>query len=201
MLFNLSFEPDINHYIPSKEDCFRLWDKYQMLDNIREHSIMVAKVALFLYEQAKDMNYDVSREYVLAAALLHDIAKTYTIKYGGDHSSLGAAFIREETGNPYLAQAIISHVFWGWKEGELAVNNKPWRLPLMVSHADKRICHCQVVSVDKRFEDLMKRYGTDPVRIEIISADHKQSKKHEKALLDHGFNLNVNHEILDQIIL
>ncbi len=199
MLFNLSFDPKPEYKIPSKEECFALWDKYEMLSNIREHSLMVTKVALFLFEQVKDKGYDLDRNYVVAAALLHDIGKTYTIKHGGDHTSLGAALIRDEFGNPYLSHAILFHALWPWNDGEMAVWNKPWRLPLIISHADKRICHCQVVDVDTRFDDLQKRYGSDDVRREIIHKDRVQSNAHAKALLDYGFDIDVTLEKLDKI--
>ncbi len=201
MLFDLSFEPKHEYFVPSKEDCFALWDKYEMLENIREHSLMVAKVALFLYEQANNLGYNINKNYVLASALLHDIAKTYTIKHGGDHTVLGGAFIRDETENPYLSHAIISHALWPWNEGEMAVWNKPWRLPLLISHADKRICHCQVVDIDTRFDDLQARYGTDEHRRAIIHRDRLQSRAHAKALQAHGFNIDVSAEILEKIVI
>ncbi len=34
--------------IPSPEECFRRMQQYAMLDNIKDHSIMVARIAEFL---------------------------------------------------------------------------------------------------------------------------------------------------------
>ena len=181
MLYAISLEPDHSWSLPKAAKCYELWDKYEMLENIRVHSTMVAKTALYIARDVLEKRYEISEDYVIAAALLHDIAKTYTIKHGGDHAQLGAAFVRAETGNPYLAHAVASHVLWPWSEGKLSVEHKPWRLPLLISYADKRVCHDKIVSLDERFGDLMQRYGKTERSRKYIQENYEQSIDLEKS--------------------
>lgn len=192
MLYSISLSPDPTWFVPTKTECYALWDKYEMLDNIREHSLMVAKTALYIARNAIMQKYDVSEDYIIAAALLHDIAKTYTIKHGGDHACLGAAFVRAETGNPYLAQAVLCHVSWPWLEGDLAIEHAPWRLPLVIAYADKRVCHDGIVSVDKRFHDLLERYGTTELKRKYIQENYEQSIELENSFKKHNMKVDFN---------
>ena len=89
-----------------------------------------------------------------AAALLHDLAKTYTIRHGGNHTQLGAAWVVQETGSPLIAQGVLFHAFWPWE-----LDIEAWPLPLLVQYADKLVRHDQVVDLKARFTDLMERYG------------------------------------------
>lgn len=114
----------------------------------------------------------------------HDIAKTWTILHGGAHDQLGAAIVREETGNPLLAQAVLYHVQWPWEEGPLAPENEPLRLPLLVAYADKRVRHDRLVSLEERFDDLLNRYGDNEEHRASIRLNRKRSLLHEAALLD-----------------
>lgn len=83
--------------IPDEGECFRLWDEYEMMEHIKGHSIMVAKVALEISLRLKQKGYLVDEKLVYATGLLHDIAKTYTIKNGGYHSQLGAVWMLDRT--------------------------------------------------------------------------------------------------------
>lgn len=140
--------------VPDDEECFRLWDKYDMLDNIRAHSLMVAQVATAVAKYGVARGIDVDVATVRASALLHDIAKTYTIKHGGNHSQLGASWVLEETGNPVIASGVAYHVFWPFE-----LDMTKYFTPLAVLYADKRVRHDSMVSIEDRFADLLERYG------------------------------------------
>ncbi len=183
MLPQLDFAPDPLRPIPGESDCVRLWDKYGMLPNIRAHSRVVADVALDLARRARALGLDPGSDAELrAACLLHDIAKTYTIRHGGGHAQLGAAWTLEETSNPFLAQAVLFHVVWPWDDGPLAPWHHPLRLPFLVSYADKRSRHNQVVGLEERFADLLDRYGHTEWQRASITANLKQARRHEAAL-------------------
>ena len=82
----LVFPPDPSlPPVPDEAACVRLWDKYGMLPNIRAHSRTVARVALDVAERAVALGHTVDVPALRAAALLHDLAKTYTILHGGAH--------------------------------------------------------------------------------------------------------------------
>ena len=168
--------------VPDETACARLWDKYGMLPNIRAHSRAVARVALDVAERAVALGHTVDVPALRAAALLHDLAKTYTILHGGAHAQLGAAWVREETGRPDLAQAVLFHVSWPWSEGPLGLETDPLRLPLLVSYADKRARHDEVVGLEERFEDLLDRYGDTEEHRTLIVANREQALTYERAL-------------------
>lgn len=161
---------------PGDEYCFAQWDRFDMLPHIREHSLMVAEVATNLALCARRIGLDEDVQLVRASALLHDIAKTYTIRYGGNHSQLGGAWMQEETGNPLLAMGIVHHVHWPW-----ALDVKNHFLPLAIIYGDKRVRHNVVVSLDERFEDLYARYGaTSDIRGRLAES-RKQAADLEEA--------------------
>lgn len=180
---SLVFAPDSTLPPPPDEAaCVRLWDRYGMLPNIRAHSRAVAEVAIGVARRAAALGHAVDMSALRAAALLHDVAKTYTILHGGAHAQLGAAWVREETGRPDLARAVLFHVTWPWVSGPLALEADPLRLPLLVSYADKRVRHDQVVSLEERFDDLLNRYGDTEEHRALILANREQSFTYERAL-------------------
>lgn len=190
----LTFAPTIS--LPPAPDlpaCERLWDKYGMMPHIREHCRAVAALAVEIARRAnsacaaeqlssESLLHPVNEEDARAAALLHDLAKTHTIRHGGSHAQLGAAWVRDETGRPDLAQAVLFHAGWPWETGILARDLDPLRLPLVVSYADKRVRHAGVVCLDERYEDLLDRYGSTEERRTSILCDLERAKQYEKLL-------------------
>jgi putative nucleotidyltransferase with HDIG domain len=160
-----------------------------MMPHIREHCRAVASVALEIVRRAEERGVlpegrGLSVPYVLAGGLLHDLAKTYTIRHGGSHAQLGAAWVRDETGNPALAQAVLWHVSWPWQDGLLDDAADPFRLPVIIAYADKRVRHTEFVTLDERFDDLMVRYGIDDERKARITGYLNRTKSVEKAFFD-----------------
>ena len=184
---SLELAPDLSLSVPGRGECEALWEKYAMLANIRDHSRAVADVAMSLARRAEDMGVapgGTTERTAQAAAMLHDLAKTWTILHGGAHDQLGAAIVRAETGNPLLAQAVLFHVHWPWEEGPLAPEREPLRLALLVAYADKRVRHDRLVSLEERFDDLMDRYGDSEEHRASIRLNRERSLRHEAMLLE-----------------
>ena len=139
---------------PNLEECRALWRRYAMLPNIEAHSLAVAGVATFLGRRLHKAGLKFCMKTLQASALLHDLAKTYSIGHGGNHTQLGAAWVVSETGRPLIAQGVLFHALWPWE-----LNLEAWPLPLLVQYADKLVMHDQVVDIKTRFSDLMERYG------------------------------------------
>ncbi|UZP66259.1 HD domain-containing protein [Desulfovibrio mangrovi] len=159
----LQFANNPQWQVPDAAMCRRQWDKYGMPEHIREHSEHVALVAGFIAETAAQTGMTVDVPCVTASALLHDIAKSYTIVHGGNHSQLGASIVMEVCGNPHIAQGVLHHVHWPWH-----IDVDAWFLPLSIIYADKRVMHDSVVTLDERFDDLYVRYGkTERIRQRI----------------------------------
>lgn len=158
--------------VPSDGECYGLWDTYAMPDHIREHSMRVGDIAQAMTERASEVGTlpgGTDVQAVKAAALLHDLAKSYSIEYGGQHAQLGAAWVLEETRNPVIAQAVLHHVWW-----PLDADLERHFLALAVLYADKRVKHEKIVSVGVRYVDLFERYAkNDYIRKRIEMTMHQ----------------------------
>ena len=189
MLPPFEFPASPSWSIPDERQCVRLWDKYGVMPHIREHCRAVASIAVELTRRALERGLipagrPLDIPYAFAGGLLHDIAKTYTIRHGGSHAQLGAAWVREETGNPALAQAVLWHVSWPWSDRELDDVADPLRLPIIIAYADKRVRHAEVVSIQERFDDLMVRYGISDEKREILAGYFAHTQAVEQAIFD-----------------
>lgn len=163
--------------VPTDAECLELWNRYGMLDHIRVHSSLVAGVATTLAELARDKGMGLNVQAVRASALLHDLGKTYTVQFGGNHSQLGSSWVIQATRNPAVAQGVMHHVHW---PGPLDLDAH--FLPLAIIYADKRVKHESVVSLKDRFIDLVDRYGVNQDLIARIRRSFKQGKDIEKLL-------------------
>ena len=170
--------PPCGRDAPSEKDCRALWDRYEMPEHIRIHSEQVARFSVILAELAVQRGYTVRVEEVRACALLHDIAKSYTLRHGGSHAQLGAAWALAETGHAGIAQGILHHVYWPWPLREEAL----CALPILVLYADKRTQHADFVTLEDRFADLAIRYGIHEQARQGIEASRRQAVSIERAL-------------------
>lgn len=188
---NILFPYNEEWRIPTIGECFRLWQKYQMMPHIKAHCLMVARVALTLAKRFAKAGYPIREDLVLASALLHDIAKSYTIYFGGDHATLGCAWVMQEVQNPLIAQAVLAHVIWFFDEGEQAIEKNPCTLANLISYSDKRVQHDKLVTLSGRFEDLLKRYGTTEEKRRLININYAQSQKIENAFTAFGVDITI----------
>lgn len=173
---------------PDDQACFLLWQKYSMLENIQHHSLMVAHIATALAKRAETLGIAISVSCCRAAGLLHDIAKTYCLLYGGSHALLGGAWVAAETKNYAISQGVLLHVHWPWK---FPKGSAICCLPIFIIYADKRVRHNECVTLKERFEDILIRYGkTEEARLGIEQT-YKQSLRMEELLSEQlGWNLN-----------
>ncbi len=164
---------------PDDAACFALWRKYAMLPNVERHSRMVAHIATELARRAAELGHPVHVETVRAAALLHDLAKTYCLLHGGSHAQLGASWALAETRHYGIARGVLLHVHWPWPVPD---GSGICALPFFVIYADKRVRHDACVTLEERFEDLLTRYGRDARARAGIRAAHEQAVTIERAL-------------------
>lgn len=153
-------------------------DRFEMFDNIRGHSFVVARVAEALvdglHRTGKSPGPLPNKEEVIVGALLHDIAKTLCIKTDCRHAEIGRQ-ICLDLGYPELSEIVAEHVvlknfaidlyargIFGTKE--------------MVFYADKRVRHDQVVSLDGRLLYILERYGdNNPAKEQLIRQNFNKS--------------------------
>ena len=163
--------------IPSAEKCLELIEKYEMLDNIRDHSSMVERVAGLIARELQAGGLGLSLEKISAGALMHDIGKTHCIKSGGDHTAQGREICLEN--HLYeIADIVEEHVRLRTFEPDGVIQEKE-----IVYYADKRVKHSVVVSLDERLDYILDRYGKNEawIRRRII-ANFEQSKMVEKKI-------------------
>lgn len=166
--------------IPDEAACRELWTRYGMFSHIERHSELVADMAEALARRAVEVGATAHPELVAlcrASGLLHDIAKSYTVQYGGSHAQIGASWVIETTGNHKIAQAVYHHVAWPWHLPEDLVHPV-----FFVIYADKRTRHDERVSLDERHEDLLVRYGKTEQSRAAIRRGWEHSKTIERVL-------------------
>ncbi|HBH45981.1 MAG TPA: hypothetical protein DDX47_01260 [Candidatus Jacksonbacteria bacterium] len=148
--------------LPSQQHCYDLWDKYEMPENIREHSRQVTKVADAVARHLKAQGIPVNLELVNRGALLHDIAKIIGVKNPGQHhhAQLGFDLLSAQGIDQNLAHIVGNHLMevFDWK---LGLEEQ------IVNYADKRVKHQQIVSLGDRINDLKERY---PKSVDLIEA-------------------------------
>lgn len=165
--------------VPDEAASLALFGRYNDMPHIAVHCDRVARFAVALALRAVELGRigPESLGLTLAGGLLHDIAKAWCIRRGGNHAQLGAALVRAETGNPLLARIVLRHVEW------------PGPLPasvcdpvFFVSYADKRVQHDGYVSLGERYADLLDRYGSTAESRAGIRAGYEQAQNLERAL-------------------
>ncbi len=144
--------------IPSRTECLELFRQFDMPHHIRRHSLLVAEVALFLGTRLNQNSSRLDLRLLEAAALLHDIGKMPSLETGEDHAALGADML-DGIVHPAVSRIVSEHI-------SLASSQVPGPITesLIVNYSDKRVMHDQVVSVEKRYEDLIVRYANGPIR-------------------------------------
>ncbi len=148
--------------IPSRTECMELQRQFDMPQNIRRHSLLVAKVALFL---AAGLNLNSSRldlQLIEAGALLHDIGKLSGLETGENHAELGAGLLKGIVA-PDVAQIVGEHIFLDSRQVAGPITES-----LIVNYSDKRVKHDQVVSIEERYKDLIDRYARAPRQVQFL---------------------------------
>jgi len=148
--------------IPTREECLKLMGQHGMLENIIDHSLEVAKVALFLSTELNKKGQCINLDLVEAASLLHDLAKTECLKTKEDHAQTGSELLRG-MGYERVGEVVAQHI-WVRQEGDPTTLSEVE----IVNYADKRVMHDRVVSLEERFKDLKERYGRSQSGIDYL---------------------------------
>lgn len=159
--------------IPTRQECYHIMYKMKMMDNIVAHSLQVCRVAIFL---ANSLETDINLDIVQAAALLHDITKTRSIKTHENHAQTGKQLLID-LGYPEVGNIVGQHVLLD----EYFASNSPTEADV-VNYSDKRVVHDKVVTLTQRIDYIMERYGIEPERREYIRMLGEKTKDLEKRL-------------------
>ena len=170
----------MNDLIPSHQACLSLMEQHGMLPNIKDHSLQVARIALCLGKNLKGQFPELNLDLVEAGALLHDIAKTETIRTRGNHARIGEEMIRAMGFEP-VARIVAQHV----RLEDAYFQNGCVDEVVLVHYADKRVRHDEVVDLKDRFEYLVETYGRSEEALERIGALYRDTLILEKRIFLH----------------
>jgi len=163
--------------IPDINECLDLMQQYQMLPNIKDHSIVVARVAEIITSGLIKTGHDISLEMVIAGALLHDIGKTSCLDNDDDHAVKGFEICIAHDLNE-IADIIAEHVILKDYRPSMNFTEKE-----IVYYADKRVNHDQVVSLEERLDYILKRYGmANETRCAAIKKNYARCQDLEKRM-------------------
>ena len=166
---------------PNRSTCLLILTDYSVPPHIRRHSEQVARLARRLaveLQASSPLPPDV--QLVEAGALLHDIAKASSLGTGLDHAVAGAQCLRS-LGLPEVGDIVERHVHLGKWERSGPVTEAE-----ILNYADKRVLHEEVVSLERRFRDLIVRYGKDdPVIEEAIRVNWTDLQNLERKIFRH----------------
>jgi molybdenum cofactor cytidylyltransferase len=157
--------------IPSVPECEAL---LRIASNGEErllaHCRAVARLASFLTEKLNMAGCTIDRDMVVAAALLHDLAKGRR-----GHASAGADELRA-MGYPGVADIVESHMVIAMNEND-AINGKE-----IVYLADKMMSGDCLVSVEDRFRSRMESSAADVMVHEAVKGRLRNAQRIKKRM-------------------
>lgn len=124
-----------------------------MLDHIRDHSIMVEKIANVLALKLMETGVDLSLPLIRAGALMHDIGKTLCLNSKHDHAAKGQEICLQNNLKE-IAEIVGEHVTLKTYQRDSPISEKE-----IVYYADKRVNHDKVVSLEERQDYIIERYA------------------------------------------
>lgn len=162
--------------IPSVETCYQLMDEYQMLDNIKAHSLVVASIAKLIAGNFVNPEKSLNLDLVVTASLLHDIAKTQCLDGRCEHAQVGKEICLTHDFQE-IAEIVAEHVYIK-SNGSGLITEKE-----IVYYADKRVNHDQIVSLHERLDYILERYGgSNGLRHESIQKNFNKCLQLEKRI-------------------
>jgi putative nucleotidyltransferase with HDIG domain len=148
--------------IPTCEQCYQLMCEMNMMDHIVVHSMQVCRVATFIADQLDRKKKKLNGDLIRAAALLHDITKTRSFKTQENHALTGGQFLAEQ-GYPQVGELVRQHVRLDEYPDPVVLGEA-----MLINYADKRVLHDEVVSLDRRLDYILEKYGKRPENKERI---------------------------------
>ncbi len=137
--------------IPTPEECLVLLSEtFDAGEAVIDHGQMVARVALALGKAIQRSKIDLNLELLVAAGLLHDLARNQR-----DHARV-AMRILNKLDYPAVAEIVGVHMDL-LLEDKKAISEKE-----IVFLADKLVNGTRIVDLKSRFDTAIKRYGSQP---------------------------------------
>ncbi|SHK38461.1 DVU_1551 family NTP transferase [Desulforamulus aeronauticus] len=156
--------------IPSIKDCLALLKNAAVPASVTQHCQAVAKVAKKIAQSLGDAGYRLDTDLILAAALLHDIAREKR-----EHAQVGAQHLRE-LGYPRVAEIVASHMDLPLLEEEI-INEAS-----VVYLADKLVKEDRLVLLEQRFQEICQKYSSEEAAFNAAIGRLNQAKRIQLAI-------------------
>ncbi len=195
----------LDHSTPTDEEIDRWVEEVRLPAHIRAHCETVTGVADTLAESlVRTQSRLVRLQAVHAAARTHDLLRFVDFKtwqgdelysptpddrrvwerlkemYGTPHEDAANRFLTER-GFASVGEIILTHR-GADKQGNIIAKKTE---QLLLAYADKRVKFDRIVSIDERFDDLIKRYSSGKESAEALQW-RDAMKQMEKDLFPHG---------------
>lgn len=155
--------------IPNQDECQAILERFHVGEDVRNHGRCVCKLALEWTDLLIQKNFNLNRNLIAAAALLHDIARAEK-----EHAQIGADWINRE-GYPLVAEVIeFHHLLSSYDEERITEKT-------IVYLADKKVSGCERISIEERFNKSRKKCTTLVGKVKHRLA-YLQAKKVERLL-------------------
>lgn len=177
----------ISDRIPSRNECDELMVQHSMRPNIVKHSIQVMHVCLAITDNLQN-GVAVNRDLVIAAALLHDITKTRSLKTKERHDISGGELLRE-MGFASIAEIVEQHVVFQNLNPQGRLEERE-----IIHYADKRVMHDKIVTIEERVHDLLQRYG-NAEEIRSLILQNKNLVLAVESKIDSFMKIDINRAI------
>lgn len=171
-------EFDENRNCPSIELCEKLQNYFSLPDNVKKHCNKVAHAALNICIKLSDEGIELNKNIVVAASMLHDIAKGVP-----NHEKVGAGWLRD-MGYGEIAEIVEEHMELSIDAGELTEKE-------VVYLADKLVKEDNIVSINERFSYKENFFDFDEPVMKIVKKRKEQALK----IYDMMLKDTANHEI------
>lgn len=152
-----------------KSEIKKIYEKFQVPQNIILHMQKVAEICGKLCDEFKKKKIKVRKTLIIKSALLHDVLKLE----GKNHAKLMADYLCE-IGEKEIANLVEKHDFWQID------NLQTWDEKILY-YADKRAYENEEVSLKRRISESRKRYS-NPSK-EVLETEKKMFKLEKELLL------------------
>jgi putative nucleotidyltransferase with HDIG domain len=133
--------------VPTYREAVGLWKTYHLPQNKQQHSLLVAKLAVFFASKLQEKKQiTIQINVLLAAALLHDIDKNIPQREGERHPDTGVRILTE-IGMDEVAQVVKTHPLHAILDSKIAP--RTWEEKILFL-SDKMVKY-DIISVEERF--------------------------------------------------
>ncbi len=162
--------------IPKREECLKLLEENNLPQGLLNHIFLVNKVAVFISQKLKTLDYKINLDLIDRASLLHDLDKILIKENNHNHTEITTEILKENNWQELIG--IISKHF-----AESVLNKKTYPETLeekIVYYADK-IGNQKIVDVEERMKNWVIRY---PEFTDLAKKVRPHILKIEKEILD-----------------